>query len=231
MSDQEKFLSRWSRRKRDTANENAQAEKPTAGAVDGPPTQETKPDQPIAARPLEADAPPAPEFDLTKLHSLESISANSDMTAFFQPGVPSALKHAALRRAWTADPAIRDFVGLAENAWDFTDPEAMPGFGALDPEYDVKKLVAEIFGEGETDAELPAKTPALAPAARPPDKSDMSADIPAANEPAKAEPQELASSESNSRSQRDGDVATQHGDSNDSLPGIKPRRHGGAVPQ
>ena len=170
--------------------------------MDGPATQETKSDQPIAARPFEADAPPAPEFDLTKLHSIESIGANSDMTAFFQPGVPSALKHAALRRAWTADPAIRDFVGLAENAWDFTDPEAMPGFGALDPKYDVKKLVAEIFGEGEPDAELPAKTPASAPAARLPDKSDMSADIPAANEPAKAEPQQVASSESNSRSQR-----------------------------
>jgi hypothetical protein len=231
MSDQEKFLARWSRRKRNTANENAQAEKPTAGAVDGPATQETKSDQPIAARPFEADAQPAPEFDLTKLHSLESIGANSNMTAFFQPDVPSALKHAALRRAWTADPAIRDFVGLAENAWDFTDPEAMPGFGVLDPKYDVKKLVAEIFGEGEPDAELPAKTPASAPAVRPPDKPDMSADIPAANEPAKAEPQQLASSESNSRSQRDEDAATQHSDSNESLPGIKPRRHGGAIPQ
>jgi len=35
------------------------------------------------------------------------------------------------RRAWAADPAIRDFKGLAENAWDFTDPTAMPGFGEL----------------------------------------------------------------------------------------------------
>ena len=46
-----------------------------------------------------------------------------------------------------ADPAIRDFMGLAENDWDFTDPTAMPGFGALPPGTDVKKLVAQIFGE------------------------------------------------------------------------------------
>jgi TorA maturation chaperone TorD len=29
------------------------------------------------------------------------------------------------------DPAIRDFIGIAENQWDFNDPTAMPGFGPL----------------------------------------------------------------------------------------------------
>jgi hypothetical protein len=33
--------------------------------------------------------------------------------------VPQDLARAALRRAWTVDPAIRDFVGLFENCWDF----------------------------------------------------------------------------------------------------------------
>ena len=32
------------------------------------------------------------------------------------------------------DPAVRGFVGLAENAWDFTRPDGIPGFGDLDPE-------------------------------------------------------------------------------------------------
>ena len=152
MSDQEKFLTRWSRRKRDTAK-RIEVEKPTAPAADDSAKQEIKSDQSIVTRPRESEAPPAPGFDLTKLPSLESIGANSDITAFLQPGVPSALKHAALRRAWAADPAIRDFVGLAENAWDFTDPEAMVGFGGLDPKYDVKKIVAEIFGEAGPKAE------------------------------------------------------------------------------
>jgi hypothetical protein len=29
---------------------------------------------------------------------------------------------AALRRAWVSDPVIRDFIGIAENQWDFTNP-------------------------------------------------------------------------------------------------------------
>ena len=61
--------------------------------------------------------------------------------------MPQELTRAALRRAWAADPAIRDFVGLAENAWDFTDPKAMPGFGDIPAGYDLKKMVAEVFGE------------------------------------------------------------------------------------
>jgi hypothetical protein len=30
-----------------------------------------------------------------------------------------------------SDPAIRDFVGIAENQWDFNDPNAIPGFCPL----------------------------------------------------------------------------------------------------
>ena len=80
-----------------------------------------------------AKAAPQPEFDLASLPSLDSITAATDIRAFLAPGVPKELARAALRRAWSADPAIRDFVGLAENDWDFTDPTAMPGFGALPP--------------------------------------------------------------------------------------------------
>ena len=77
----------------------------------------------------------------------------TDIRAFLAPGVPKELARAALRRAWSADPAIRDFMGLAENDWDFTDPAAMPGFGALPPGYDVKKMVAQIFGDGDKPTE------------------------------------------------------------------------------
>jgi hypothetical protein len=34
-------------------------------------------------------------------------------------------------RVLWADPAIKDFVGLSENGWDFTKPEGIPGFGPL----------------------------------------------------------------------------------------------------
>jgi hypothetical protein len=52
-----------------------------------------------------------------------------------------------LRKVWTTDPAIRDFIGIAENQWDFTDPNAMPGFGPLQEGDDVAKLVAQAMGE------------------------------------------------------------------------------------
>jgi hypothetical protein len=34
------------------------------------------------------------------------------------------------RALWT-DPAIRDFVGMAENGWDFNRPDTIPGFSSL----------------------------------------------------------------------------------------------------
>jgi len=73
-----------------------------------------------------------PEIDLSKLPPIDSITATTDVTAFLRENIPQELSRAALRRAWAADPAIRDFIGLAENAWDFNDPTAMPGFGPLD---------------------------------------------------------------------------------------------------
>ena len=65
----------------------------------------------------------SPEIDLSKLPPLDSITAATDITEFPAQGHSAELCRAALRRAWAADPAIRDFVGLAENAWDFNDPE------------------------------------------------------------------------------------------------------------
>src|ERR1700687_3110840 len=136
MSDQENFLTRWSRRKQETAKEIERPEKPATLDAHKPAESGEKTNQVVAAR-APADAPPAPEFDLSKLPSLESIGAASDIRPFLQAGVSSALKHAALRRAWSADPAIREFIGLAENAWDFTAPDSMPGFGELGPDVDV----------------------------------------------------------------------------------------------
>jgi hypothetical protein len=36
------------------------------------------------------------------------------------------------RFLWT-DPAIKDFVGISENGWDFSKPDGVPGFGPLPP--------------------------------------------------------------------------------------------------
>ena len=71
-------------------------------------------------------------LDPARLPSINSITADTDIVAFLKTGVPTELTRAALRRAWTSDPAIRDFIGIAENQWDFNDPNGMAGFGRLD---------------------------------------------------------------------------------------------------
>jgi hypothetical protein len=234
MSDQENFISRWSRRKRDTANENAQPDKPVATGPDKP--VEPAPDATSVVTGAKPAAASAPEFDLTKLPPLDSIGANTDIRDFLQPGVPSVLKHEALRRAWSADPAIRDYIGPAEYAWDFTDPKAMPGFGDLGPDVDVKKLVAEVFRgmapEGESPADSPAPAPSSAQPARLSDKSDTVADIPAAKEPATAQSERfVAAPESNELVQHGRNIATQQDDTKVESPDMKIRRHGGAMPE
>ncbi len=113
MSDEE-FLARWSRRKREAKV-----------AADAPAPAQTA-ETPNPASPVTAEDPANAEVDLSSLPPIDSITAATDVTAFLRQGIPQDLSRAALRRAWAADPAIRDFVGLAENAWDFNDPHAMP---------------------------------------------------------------------------------------------------------
>ncbi len=130
MSDED-FLKRWSRRKRDVAKEEA--------------SRAPEPD--VATEAAAAPGKTEAQFDPATLPPIESITSLSDVTAFLREGVPAELTRAALRRVWTADPAIRDFVGLAENAWDFTDPNAMPGFGPLEDTDEVRRMIARVVGE------------------------------------------------------------------------------------
>jgi hypothetical protein len=140
MSDPEGFLTRWSRRKRQEEAPDAAAAVPAAG----PGPEEPRDQEDAAAFPATQTEPPVPAVDLTKLPPLESITAETEIRDFLARGVPDQLKHAALRRAWSADPAIRDFIGLSENSWDFTAPDSMPGFGPLLSTDDVGRMVANL---------------------------------------------------------------------------------------
>lgn len=131
---EEDFLRRWSRRKREVA----EAEKPAATDA----TAESQ-SAAIAGTPATAEA----AFDPASLPPIDSLNALSDVTAFLRAGVPADLTRAALRRVWTADPAISEFVGLAENAWDFTDPAAIPGFGPLEMTDDVRRMIAQVIDQ------------------------------------------------------------------------------------
>jgi hypothetical protein len=139
MSEPEKFLKRWSKRKaaerdRSTAEQAPAEDRTDKPSSTAPPTKE------------QAVAPAGGEetCDLTQLPPLDSIGASTDVTAFLRPGVPAELTRAALRRAWSSDPAIRDFIGLVENGWDFNDPSAMPGFGPISAQ-EVARLAAKLI--------------------------------------------------------------------------------------
>jgi hypothetical protein len=96
------------------------------------------------------------------LPSLDLLDAQSDIKVFLQSWVPEEARIAALRRAWTGDPAIRDFIGLQEMDWDFSDLNNILGFGKLGPEVDTEKMVAQIFGETpQVVASLPERRPGL----------------------------------------------------------------------
>jgi hypothetical protein len=101
-------------------------------------------------------------FDLASLPSIEAITADTDIRGFLQSRVPAELTRAALRQAWANDPAIRDFIGIAENQWDFNDPNAIPGFGPLQAADNVPALLAQALGRpgelAETIPEMPRST-------------------------------------------------------------------------
>jgi hypothetical protein len=145
MSEAEGFATRWSRLKRES--ESSKKDEPKTPPGDASPVPADVVDaEATQARPKPGDATEAP-FDLATLPSIDSIVAGSDIRAFLQSGVPADLTKAALRRAWTTDPAIRDFIGLAENQWDFTDPTSIPGFGPLHAGDDLGQLVAQAMGK------------------------------------------------------------------------------------
>lgn len=194
MSGDESFLARWSRRKRNiAAQSDAEKNSPPSAAETAKPVSRTA-----------GEASPAPP-----LPPIDSIEAASDITAFFAPGVPLELTRAALRRAWTADPAIRDFIGLSENAWDFNATGGVPGFGSLDLQ-DVRRLLAQVLDEPQASDPTPV-TAAL------PDHAAT---------PAKAAPAVHVAEASRSIS------AAQHEDDKRKAGESRPRRHhGGALPQ
>jgi hypothetical protein len=146
MSDPEKFLTRWSRRKREVEQNEAPASPETAAMEPDPalPPEAVTSDSPEGQGETQAQVQP---FDPASLPPIESITAQTDIRGYFAPGVPSDLARAALRRVWSADPAIRDFIGLSENAWDFNAPETIPGFGPITASDDVAGMMRRMLGE------------------------------------------------------------------------------------
>jgi Protein of unknown function (DUF3306) len=216
MSD-EQFLARWSRRKQEDK----------AGLAEPKPVEPLELNGPASFDSAAAEPVP-PETDLSNLPPIESIDAATNIAAFLRKGVPQELSRAALRRAWSADPAIRDFVGLAENAWDFNDPNAMAGFGTLDYSAEqVDALVRRILGGAVQAAESLPDPPAEATedAAR---SALAEAGFARASDQAIADPRPLE--ESAPAELPSGSVASHSPAAGEETP-LRRRIHGGALPQ
>jgi hypothetical protein len=153
MSEEESFLARWSRRKRD-ASEGRAGEPPEASPRDAEETS-PKPEPSAGEQPnrLADDAPGEPLIDLSKLPPIESITAETDIRAFLAPGVPADLTRAALRRAWSVDTSIRDFIGLVENDWDVLAPAAAAGVQPLTITDEMRRMVDALFSTGDEPAD------------------------------------------------------------------------------
>jgi hypothetical protein len=147
MSEHENFVSRWSRLKYEAGSRRKRkTELPRRTAPSG--TAATSSANEDEAAGMETTA--IPIFDPTDLPSIASITARTAISLFLRSGVPAELTVAALRRAWVSDPVIRDFIGIAENQWDFTNPTTIPGFGPLHEAGDKLNLVAQTVPTPDT---------------------------------------------------------------------------------
>jgi hypothetical protein len=156
MSEPKKFLERWSRRKRELADESCAAPGSAPENEEGQDKQVEAAAYPDTCASKDTTSKP---FSLADLPAIESIDAKTDIRAFLQAGVPAELKRAALRRAWSTDPEIRDFIGLVENGWDFNDPNSIPGFGTFAVGEDITRLLKQVIGEPEPQREEPPDQP------------------------------------------------------------------------
>jgi hypothetical protein len=110
------------------------------------PQWEREPGESAAGSSAQATSTSGPAVDVASLPPVESITAESDIRAFLAPGIPPELTRAALRRAWVADPKIREFIGLSENSWDFNAAGAIPGFGPLEMTDELRRRITQFVG-------------------------------------------------------------------------------------
>jgi hypothetical protein len=213
----EKFVSRWSRLKRvsDLRSNRREGAAPPAAAVPNVGGGDEAAARPDEARTLEPAALP----------SIESITAATDIRAFLQSAVPVELTRAALRRAWVSDPLIRDFIGIAENQWDFTNPTTIPGFGPLRQVVDERDRVTrtvEALDRSLGQLSAAARTGPASAEGPTPRSNSRHDTVPAIDKEVSVSPT------ANSRSE---ETAT-HSRSRENVDTAPPRRaHGGALPR
>jgi hypothetical protein len=203
LTDDDRFLSRWSQRKRLAAEEARKAAE-AAPAPAEPPVEEEP-------------------FDLSLLPDLESLTPETDISLFLKKGVPDELRNVALRKMWALDPAIRDYVGDAlDYAWDWNAPGGVPGGGELGAGFDTAKMVAQIFGDAPADKNVIDDAAAQ--------QEELQVLAASTNLPDEAAPEALNAPEVAAGSCTSVQAASGLQESDPSAATHKKRRHGGAAP-
>ncbi len=176
------FLHRWSERK--TISEVAKEDPADVAAPLQQHLPQPDPDAPTLDAPAELSA-----AELEALPPIDSLTVGSDIRAFLRPGVPKALKNAAMRKMWLLTPAIRDHKDIAvDYAWDWNTPGGVPGDGGpLDPAR-VAEWVRQIRGGAPATADRSTPEPASPPKSVP--ASEIASEIGAAEQVAPSVPTE-----------------------------------------
>ncbi|GJE46081.1 DUF3306 domain-containing protein [Methylobacterium soli] len=152
------FLARWSRRKRDVAEHEATRPVSTNSTSSDEAVADASGTEPADAVEAGEGVALTPE-EIARLPALDDLRVDTDLIQFLRKGVPRLLRNAALRRMWTLDPGIRDYVSEARDyAYDWNMVGGVPGYGPLLPSDDVGAMLKQIVGglpEARDAAEAP----------------------------------------------------------------------------
>jgi Protein of unknown function (DUF3306) len=131
------FLGRWSKRKQAVQLEAKQELKTPAEPIQ----------QALVDRNSDVSVTQEEEKEEVSLPlpSLDDILPGGDVSVFLQKHVPDSLRNLALRKAWAMDPEISGFIEMAENQWDFNNPDSIPGFSSKLEGIDLKAMVDKVF--------------------------------------------------------------------------------------
>ncbi len=152
MSDDD-FLSRWSRRKRKVAEDEAvEAVLQPAPEPEVEIEAEAEDEEVLLAR-LDLPAP-------------ESLKPGDDFSAFMADGVPHFLRKRALRVLWRSNPVLANLDGLNDYDEDFTSPELTQK--VLATAYQVGRgFVSQVTQPEETEGDEPEPVEDETPAPEP----------------------------------------------------------------
>jgi hypothetical protein len=161
---EEGVLARWSRLKREQAERN-----------ESPPSEETAASASLPAAP-DAGVDAQEESDTVRLEDLpdiETLTYESDFSAFMAKGVPKAIRNQALKKLWRSNPVLANLDGLNDYDLDYR-PSVIRALAARAAE----DLARGTKWQTARDRDRARKPPAQEPSAQEPPAQEPPAEEP-----------------------------------------------------